>query len=68
MSGLFYCSGIADECAERLKDQITMHKLLGWDYIELRNIDGKTIDTTDTDNFRIIASLLKENNMTSKDV
>ena len=63
MKGLFYCSGIADESADKLDDQIKMHKQLGWDYIELRNINGKTIDTTDRDEFNKIKTALSENHI-----
>jgi sugar phosphate isomerase/epimerase len=40
-------SGIADECADELVDQLRMHRDLGWEHIEIRNIDGTTIDTLD---------------------
>jgi len=41
------CSGIADEAGQPIDVQIKAHKELGWDLIELRNIDG--VNLTDVD-------------------
>ena len=41
------CSGISDEAGQPIDLQIKAHKELGWDFIELRNIDG--VNLTDVD-------------------
>jgi sugar phosphate isomerase/epimerase len=41
-------SGIADEAGKSLATQIRAHKQLGWNYIEVRNVDGTQFtDITD---------------------
>src|SRR4028119_582213 len=41
-------SGIADEAGKDLATQIRAHKQLGWNYIEVRNVDGTQFtDITD---------------------
>lgn len=49
--GTLICSGIADECADSLENQVEMHELLGWQYLELRNVNGTTIDTLADEDF-----------------
>jgi sugar phosphate isomerase/epimerase len=39
---MFY-SGISDEAGSSLEQQIRAHNELGWDHIELRNVDGENI-------------------------
>ncbi len=35
-----FFSGVADEAGESIEMQISAHKELGWDHIEVRNVDG----------------------------
>ena len=46
------CSGIADEAGQPIDAQIKAHKELGWDFIELRNIDGTNLTDVDDKTIR----------------
>ncbi len=37
------CSGISDEAGEAIETQIKAHKEIGWEYMELRIVDGKNL-------------------------
>ncbi len=52
----FIISGISDECADTLEEQITMHRQLGWDYLEIRNINRITIDNADE---KLVENIIK---------
>ena len=56
-------TGIADEASEDLQTQIEVHKSLGWDYIELRNIDGVNISQLSDEKFDSIYRQLSESGM-----
>ncbi len=53
-------SGIADEGASSLEDQLRLHKELGWSSIELRSVDGVNVCEMDDDQFRRVASHVKQ--------
>ena len=38
-----YFSGISDEAGQSIETQIKAHKELGWDYLEIRNVDGQNL-------------------------
>ena len=38
-----HCSGISDEAGESIETQIKAHKELGWEYMELRLVDGENL-------------------------
>jgi len=37
-------SGISDEAGQSIEMQIKAHKELGWEYMELRNVDGENLE------------------------
>jgi sugar phosphate isomerase/epimerase len=51
-----YYSGIADEAGKSIDKQIQAHKELGWDHIELRNVDGRGIALMPDDAFDRVAA------------
>ena len=51
-------SGIADECADEIEEQVRAHLDLGWQYIEIRNVDRATVDTMDAELFEHVATTL----------
>lgn len=53
-----FLSGIADECAAGIEAQAQAHAELGWKYIEIRNVDGTTIDTLGDAPFEDVVSVL----------
>ena len=56
-------TGIADEASEGLQTQIEVHKSLGWNYIELRNIDGENISQLSDEKFSSIYRQLSGSDM-----
>ncbi len=58
---MFY-SGISDEAGKTIEKQIQAHNELGWDYMELRLIDGVNITQVPNYTFEKIADKLAENN------
>ena len=38
-----YFSGISDEAGQSIETQIKAHKELGWDYLEIRNVDNQNL-------------------------
>jgi len=55
-------TGISDEGADKLIDQISLHKQLGWDSMEIRTVDGKNIcEMPDNDFDKIYERLGLEN-------
>lgn len=46
-----YFSGISDEAGQPIESQIKAHKELGWDYMELRMVDGTNITALTDDDF-----------------
>ncbi|MCX8081809.1 MAG: sugar phosphate isomerase/epimerase [bacterium] len=57
-------SGISDEAGQAIEIQIKAHKELGWEYLELRNVNGEGIALMDDRKFddafeKVIASGLK---------
>ncbi|MFW5856110.1 MAG: sugar phosphate isomerase/epimerase family protein, partial [Bacillota bacterium] len=60
MNNKFKLTGIGDESADRFEDQLKMHQRLGWDYIEIRNVNGITIDTLSEELFEKMVYLLEE--------
>ncbi len=58
-----FLSGIADEVGASIEKQIKAHKELGWNHIEIRNVDGKNLIDVDKDKFNQIAGKLNEAKM-----
>lgn len=58
-----FLSGIADEAGASIEKQIKAHKELGWNHIEIRNVDGKNLIDVDKDKFNQIAGKLNEAKM-----
>ena len=44
-------SGIADEAGQPIDVQITAHKELGWNDIEIRNVDGTNLTDVSDEKF-----------------
>lgn len=55
-----YLTGFADEAADDIKGQITATKLLGWNNIEARTINGKTIAQLSEKEFDFMDQELKK--------
>lgn len=58
-----FLSGIADEAGASIEKQIEAHKELGWNHIEIRNVDGKNLIDVDKDKFYQIAGKLNQAKM-----
>jgi len=58
-----FFSGIADEAGKDLDTQIKAHKELGWNHIELRNIDGKQFTDLDDAEFDAACARLESAKM-----
>ncbi len=57
-------SGIADEASMDIRKQIEIHKQLGWDYIELRRINGKNVACElDERSFHEAADIINESDI-----
>ena len=56
-----FLSGFADEASSDLAVQIKATRELGWQYIETRNINGKTLGTLSDEEFEKVQSMLEEN-------
>jgi len=55
-------TGISDEGADKLSDQISLHRKLGWDSMEIRSVEGQNIcEMPDNDFNRIYDTLNGEN-------
>lgn len=58
-----FFSGIADEAATQLEQQIAAHKELGWKHIEMRNVDGINLTDMDDAAFKDVANTLDANGL-----
>jgi len=58
-----YMSGIADEAGVSIEKQIRAHRELGWNHIEIRNVNGKNLIDIDNNEFNQIAEKLDEAEM-----
>lgn len=56
----FISTGFADESAKQFLKQLEAHKILGWEYIEPRMVDGTQIDYLDEASFQIMHNKLLE--------
>lgn len=56
-------TGISDEGADKLTDQISLHKKLGWDSMEIRTIDGVNICEMSDSSFSRVGDLIQQNSM-----
>jgi len=57
------CSGIADEAGKPIDVQIKAHKELGWDDIEIRNVDGTNLTDVPDEKFEEIYAKVTEAGM-----
>lgn len=55
-----FLAGIADEAGTNIKRQIEAHKELGWNHIEIRNVDGKNLTDVNEAKFEQISEKLDE--------
>ncbi len=53
-------SGISDEAGQAIEMQIKAHKQLGWEYMELRNIDGENLTMIPDEKFDEVYSKVTE--------
>jgi len=58
-----FFSGIADEAGKDIETQIKAHKELGWNHIEVRNVDGKNLIDLDEKKFNYVVEKLEEAGM-----
>ena len=56
-------TGISDEGAASLEEQIRLHKELGWQSLEIRGIDGVNISEMEDEAFDRACALLEERDM-----
>lgn len=54
-----FFSGISDEAGKSIDIQVMAHKELGWDHLELRNVDGENITQLHDDKFTQIEECIK---------
>ena len=57
-------SGVSDEAGKSLNDQVSAHQALGWNYIELRSVDGIPIDSLTNEQLQQITKVLKNADLT----
>jgi len=58
-----FLSGIADEAGQSIERQIEAHKDLGWNHIEIRNVDGKNLTDLNEVEFNQVAEKLEKTGM-----
>jgi sugar phosphate isomerase/epimerase len=58
-----FFSGISDEAGQDIDTQIRAHQELGWNYMELRMVDGKNITQLSDDAFDVVCDKLADANM-----
>ena len=58
-----FLTGIADEAGESIEKQISAHKELGWNHIEIRNVNKKNLTDVDNTTFNRITEKLEEAKM-----
>lgn len=56
-------TGIADEGAPGLEEQLELHRRLGWSSVELRNVDGVNVCEMDDETFEILRRIIAESGM-----
>ena len=58
-----FFSGISDEAGKSIDTQIKAHKELGWDYLEIRNVDGTNLTLVEDSKFDEIYDKVTSANM-----
>ena len=53
-------TGIADEGAKTIEDQLSLHQMLGWKSIELRSVDGMNVCEMPDEKFISVAEAVEE--------
>jgi len=53
-------TGIADEAGASIEEQVKAHKELGWQYIEIRNVDGQTFTVVPENVFDHVCRVLEK--------
>ncbi len=56
-------SGISDEAGQAIEIQIKAHKELGWEYMELRNVDGENLTMMSDEKFEMVYRKVNEAGM-----
>jgi sugar phosphate isomerase/epimerase len=56
-------SGISDEAGQAIEIQIKAHKELGWEYMEIRNVDGENLTMMSDEKFEIVYRKVNEAGM-----
>lgn len=56
-------SGISDEAGQAIEVQIKAHKELGWDYMELRNVDGENLTMMSDEKFEEVYRKVNESGL-----
>jgi len=56
-------SGISDEAGQIIEMQIKAHKELGWDYMELRNVDGENLTMMSDEKFEEVYRKVSESGL-----
>ena len=58
-----YFSGISDEAGQAIETQIKAHKELGWEYLEIRNVDGENLTLMSDEKFNKVYEKVTEAGM-----
>lgn len=56
-------SGISDEAGQAIEMQIKAHKELGWEYMELRNVDGENLTMMSDEKFEEVYRKVNESGL-----
>jgi len=56
-------SGISDEAGQAIEIQIKAHKELGWEYMEIRNVDGENLTMMSDEKFEVVYRKISESEM-----
>lgn len=57
------CSGISDEAGQPIEVQIKAHKQLGWNYMEVRNVDKENLSLMPDEKFEQVYAKIMESGM-----
>jgi len=56
-------TGISDEAGQEIETQIRAHKELGWQYLELRNVDGENLTMMGDAKFEYVYKKVNESGL-----
>ncbi|NSW53214.1 MAG: sugar phosphate isomerase/epimerase [Anaerolineae bacterium] len=60
---IFLPSGFADECSGNFREQIRMHRMLGWDYLDIRTVEGVKAEEIPAAQYPALKEMLEQGGM-----